>query len=67
MLQWMLVARRPLRKSELECAIALDKNHTRLSEVTRPRGDALGLCYPILEIEGNDGTFVNFIHFTAYE
>ena len=66
-LHWMLVARRPLRRSELSWAISLDQHNPRVSKSTRPLVDILELCYPILEAGNGEDADVSFIHFTAYE
>lgn len=57
----MLVAQRPLKRCELESGIVLDER------VSRPRGDVLSLCHPILDAEDDLGGSVSFIHFTAQE
>ena len=66
-LQWISVGRRPLRKLELVSGIILDNQVSRITTATRPKGDVLSLCYPILETCGIADEFVNFIHFTAHE
>lgn len=66
-LQWMLVAQRPLKRCELESGIVLDERASQITTATRPRGDVLSLCHPILESEDDPSGTVNFIHFTAQE
>ena len=66
-LQWMLVAKRPLRRCELESGITLHGEVSQITAKTRPRGDVLSLCYPILEAEEAPGGFVTFVHFTVLE
>lgn len=63
----MLVARRPLKRCELESGIILHGRVSQITTSTRPRGDVLSLCYPILEVEDNPAGLVNFVHFTARE
>ena len=67
LLQWMIVARRPLKKPELESGIVLDEDVQQISNETRIRGDVLSLCSPLLELESGPGGSVNFVHFTAKE
>ena len=66
-LQWMVVARRPLKRSELESGIILHGQVSRITTSNRPRGDVLSLCYPILDVEDDPGSPVQFTHFTAQE
>ena len=66
-LQWMLVAQRPLKRWELEGGIVLDERVSPVKTAARPRGDVLSLCHPILDIEDDSGGVVSFIHFTAQE
>ena len=66
-LQWMLVAHRPLKRCELESGIVLDERVSQISTATRPRGDVLSLCHPIIDSENDLGGYVSFIHFTAQE
>ena len=66
-LQWMLVARRPLRRCELESGVTLHGQVSQITTSTKPRGDVLSLCYPILEAADDPGSSVNFIHFTVLE
>ncbi len=66
-LQWMLVAQRPLKRFELEGGIVLDERVSQITTATRPRGDVLSLCHPILDAEDEPGGTVSFIHFTAQE
>lgn len=63
----MLVARRPLKRLEIESGIVLDDRVSRISAATRPRGDVLSSCYPILDVEDGPCGNVNFCHFTALE
>ena len=63
----MLVAKRPLKRCELESGIILHGQVSQITTSSRPRGDVLSLCYPILEAGEDPGGFVNFIHFTVLE
>ena len=63
----MLVARRPLRKFEIESGIVLDDKNTQINDSTKIRGDPLALCSPILYVEDGPGGAVSFAHFTAKE
>ena len=63
----MLVARRPMKRCELESGITLHGQVSQITTSTRPRGDVLSLCYPILEAVEDPGSFVNFTHFTVLE
>ena len=63
----MLVAQRPLKRYELEGGIILDERVSQITTATRPRGDVLSLCHPILDAEDGPGGIVSFIHFTAQE
>ena len=63
----MVVARRPLKRSELESGIILHEQVSKITTSSRPRGDVLSLCYPMLEVEDDAGSSVQFIHFTAQE
>ena len=63
----MLVARRPLRRCELESGITLHGHVSQITTSTKPRGDVLSLCYPILEAAEDPRGIVNFIHFTVLE
>ena len=66
-LQWVLVARRPLRRFEIESGIVLDDRVSQITPATRPRGDVLSSCYPILDVEDGPCGYVSFCHFTALE
>ena len=66
-LQWMVVARRPLKRSELESGIILHGQVSKITTSNRPRGDVLSLCYPILDVEDDPASPVRFTHFTAQE
>ena len=66
-LQWMVVACRPLKRSELESGIILHDQVPKITTSSRPKDDVLSLCYPILEAEDDAGSSVQFIHFTAQE
>ena len=66
-LQWMIAARRPLRRSELEYGITLDECVPFVTQSTRLRGDVLSLCAPILDVEDGPEGLVSFTHFTVYE
>ena len=63
----MIVARRPLRRSELEHGIVLDEHVPLVTESNRLRGSVLSLCTPVLDIEDGPEGIVSFTHFTAYE
>lgn len=63
----MLVAQRPLKRCELESGIVLDERVSQISTATRPRGDVLSLCHPLLDAEDDPGGSVCFVHFTAQE
>lgn len=63
----MLVARRPLKRLEIESGITLDDRVSRITPVTKPRGDVLSSCYPILDAEDGPSGYVSFCHFTALE
>lgn len=66
-LQWVIVAQRPLKRYEIESAIVLDERITRITAAERPRGDVLSLCSPILEVEDGPDGKVGLFHFTAVE
>lgn len=63
----MLVARRPLKRYEIESGIVLDDRVSRITPAIRPRGDVLSSCYPILDVEDGLCGYVSFCHFTALE
>ena len=63
----MLVARRPLKRHELESGIVLDDQTSQITPAAKPRGDVLSLCYPILDVEDGPCGNVDFCHFTALE
>ena len=63
----MLVARRPLKRYEIESGIILDERISHITPATRPRGDVLSSCYPILDVEDGPSGNVSFCHFTAFE
>ena len=63
----MIVAQRPLRRSELEYGIVLDEYTPLVTNASRLRGDVLSLCTPVLDIEDGPEGLVSFTHFTAYE
>ena len=63
----MLVARRPLKRLEIESGIVLDDRVAQITAATRPRGDVLSSCYPILDVEDGPCGYVSFCHFTALE
>ena len=66
-LQWLLVAQRPLRRIELESGIVLDRRMQRLNATSRARGDVLSLCNPVLDVGEGSMALVKFFHFTAEE
>ena len=63
----MLVAQRPLRQAELESGIILDDQVLQITPATRARGNVLSLCFPLIEIDEEPSSYVNFCHFTALE
>lgn len=63
----MLVAKRPLKRCELESGIILHGPITQITTSNKPRGDVLSLCYPLLEAAEDPGGSVSFIHFTVLE
>lgn len=63
----MLVARRPLKRHEIESGIILDDQVSQIRPATRPHGDVLSSCYPILDVEDGPCGNVSFCHFTALE
>ena len=66
-LQWMLVAQRPLKQAELESGIILDNQVHQITPTTRARGNVLSLCFPLIEVDEDPSGYVNFCHFTALE
>lgn len=66
-LQWMLVAQRPLKRYELESGIILDGRVLQITPASKGRRDVLNLCNPILEVDDDPGGNVSFSHFTALE
>lgn len=66
-LQWLLVANRPLRREELESGIVLDERSSRITPSTKPLDDVLSLCHPIIDVEEKHGGHVTFVHFTFVE
>ena len=63
----MLVARRPLKRFEIESGIVLDDRVSQITAATRPRGDVLSSCYPIIDVEDGPRGYISFCHFTALE
>ena len=63
----MLVVRRPLKRLEIESGIILDDRVSQITAATRPRGDVLSSCYPIIDVEDGPCGYVSFCHFTALE
>lgn len=63
----MLVARRPLRRCELESGVSLHGQMSQITTSNMPHGDVLSLCYPILEASEDPGGLVDFVHFTVLE
>lgn len=63
----MLVARRPLKRLEIESGIILDDRVSQITAATRPRGDVLSSCYPIIDVEDGPCGYISFCHFTALE
>lgn len=47
----MIVAKRPLRRIELESGIVLDGQVPKITKSTRLQGDVLTLCNPIIDVE----------------
>ena len=66
-LQWLLVARRPLRKPELESGIYLGKRRPQILTSDKPRGDVLSVCQPLIDVEYDASGRVSFVHFTVIE
>ena len=66
-LQWILVAKRPLKKFELMSGIILDYRTSVVTTDNKARGDPLSLCSPLLEVEDGHCGSVNFFHFTVME
>ena len=62
-----MVARRPLKRHEIESGIVLDDRMSQVTPAARPRGDVLSCCYPILDVEDGPCGYVSFCHFTALE
>ena len=66
-LQWMLVAKRPVKRYEVEDGIVLDGKIREITETTKVRGDILSLCSPFLVVDTGPEGHVRFVHFTAQE
>ena len=66
-LQWVLFAKRPLKKYELESGIILDDRVMRITKDNQARGNVLSLCSPLLEVEDGPAGIVSFFHFTVIE
>lgn len=66
-LQWMLVAQRPLKRYEIESGIILDGRVLQITPASKGRRDVLNLCNPILEVDDDPGGNVSFSHSTALE
>ena len=66
-LQWLLVAQRPLRRNELESGIVLHRRMQQASATSRARGDVLSLCNPVLDVGEDSTASVKFFHFTVEE
>lgn len=63
----MMIARRPLKRYEIESGIVLDDRVSHITTTNRPYGDILSLCNPIIDVEDGPGGTVSFSHFTALE
>ena len=61
----MVVARRPLKKYELECAVMLEENTD--DSTRQARGSILAICNPLLDVDDEPTGMVKFCHFTALE
>ncbi|KAL9612222.1 MAG: hypothetical protein Q9167_003171 [Letrouitia subvulpina] len=66
-LQWLIAAKRPMRRAEIESAIVLDGNITEITGETKLKGDPLELCAPLLEADEGGSELVGLVHFTAAE
>jgi hypothetical protein len=64
-LEWMALAKRPLKKFELLDGVTLHRGNTQLNEKTRLWEKVIDLCKPFVE-DGPNETIV-FIHFTVQE
>ena len=65
-LQWLLVAQRPLRRCEIESGIVLD-GKKGIPTRTKQSRDVLSLCDPILEVQEGEMGLVRIFHFTVGE
>ena len=64
-LEWIALAKRPLKKIELMDGVTLHRDNSQLNEKTRLWEQVTDLCKPFVE-DGPNGTIV-FIHFTVWE
>ena len=64
-LHWMSFARRPLKIYELQWGIALHDGNTKLTSETKPLGDVIDICKPLIE-DGPNQTVI-FIHSSVKE
>ncbi|KAL8857778.1 MAG: hypothetical protein Q9178_005678 [Gyalolechia marmorata] len=64
-IHWVVAARRPLRRYEIECAMTLEE--MRDTFIQEPSGDILGICDPLLDVDDGPTGLVKFCHFTALE
>jgi hypothetical protein len=64
-LEWMALAKRPLKKFELLDGVTLHRGNSQLNEKTRLWEQVIDLCKPFVE-DGPNETIV-FIHFTVRE
>jgi hypothetical protein len=64
-LEWMMLAKRPLKKFELLDGITLHRGNTQLNEKTRLWEQVIDLCKPFVEDGANET--IMFIHFTVRE
>lgn len=62
---WLSFAKRSMKRHELEWASVLHIGNTVLSSETRPFGNAIDFCKPLVE-EGPNGS-VSFIHSSVQE
>jgi hypothetical protein len=64
-LEWIALAKRPMKKLELLDGVSLHRDNCQLNERTRLWGQVIDLCKPLVE-DGPNETIV-FIHFTVQE
>ncbi|KAH0560092.1 hypothetical protein GP486_003385 [Trichoglossum hirsutum] len=64
-LEWIALAKRPMKKIELLDGVTLHRGNSQLNEKTRLWERVIDVCKPLVE-DGPNGTVV-FIHFTVQE